>query len=81
MSETVGQSLHHSCRSLLMRQAISLPWDSYSYCLVDWSFHSKLYLVQYRADVRLYTLCFHLAESCVFKKQSLPSGMCRSPNA
>ncbi|CAI0460685.1 unnamed protein product [Linum tenue] len=25
MSETAGQSLHHSCRSLLMRQGISLP--------------------------------------------------------
>ncbi|KAL5072120.1 hypothetical protein RYX36_023007 [Vicia faba] len=28
--------------------------------------------VQHRAGVRLYTSCYHLAESCVFNKQSLP---------
>ncbi|KAL0373255.1 UNVERIFIED_CONTAM: hypothetical protein Scaly_1007100 [Sesamum calycinum] len=35
---------------------------------------------QHRAGVRLYTSCYHLAESCVFNKQSLPPGMCRFPN-
>lgn len=48
-------------------------------------FHSKLITLllptfQHRAGVRLYTSCYHLAESCVFKKQSLPPGMCRFPN-
>lgn len=47
-------------------------------------FHSKLITLllptfQHRAGVRLYTSCYHLAESCVFNKQSLPPGMCRSP--
>ncbi len=45
-------------------------------------FHSKpitllLFTFQHRAGVRLYTSCYHLAESCVFNKQSLPPGMCR----
>ncbi|KAL5079335.1 hypothetical protein RYX36_007756 [Vicia faba] len=40
-------------------------------------FHSKLITLllptfQHRAGVRLYTSCYHLAESCVFNKQSLP---------
>ncbi|KAJ1683401.1 hypothetical protein LUZ63_021378 [Rhynchospora breviuscula] len=40
-------------------------------------FHSKLRTLllptfQHRAGVRLYTSCYHLAESCVFNKQSLP---------
>lgn len=35
---------------------------------------------QHRAGVRLYTSCYHLAESCVFKKQSLPPEMCRFPS-
>jgi hypothetical protein len=35
---------------------------------------------QHRAGVRLYTSCYHLAESCVFNKQSLPPGMCRFPS-
>ncbi|KAL0305133.1 UNVERIFIED_CONTAM: hypothetical protein Scaly_2996100 [Sesamum calycinum] len=40
-------------------------------------FHSKqltllLPTFQHRAGVRLYTSCYHLAESCVFNKQSLP---------
>nr|GEW81445.1 reverse transcriptase domain-containing protein [Tanacetum cinerariifolium] len=40
-------------------------------------FHSKLITLllltfQYWAGVRLYTSCYHLAESCVFNKQSLP---------
>ncbi|KAJ1682026.1 hypothetical protein LUZ63_022753 [Rhynchospora breviuscula] len=48
-------------------------------------FHSKLRTLllptfQHRAGVRLYTSCYHLAESCVFNKQSLPPGMCRFPN-
>ena len=48
-------------------------------------FHSKLITLllptfQHRAGVRLYTSCYHLAESCVFNKQSLPPGMCRFPN-
>ncbi|KAL0291011.1 UNVERIFIED_CONTAM: hypothetical protein Scaly_2652300 [Sesamum calycinum] len=48
-------------------------------------FHSKqltllLPTFQHRAGVRLYTSCYHLAESCVFNKQSLPPGMCRFPN-
>ena len=48
-------------------------------------FHSKLIKLllptfQHRAGVRLYTSCYHLAESCVFNKQSLPPGMCRFPN-
>ena len=48
-------------------------------------FHSKLitlllFTFQHRAGVRLYTSCYHLAESCVFNKQSLPPGMCRFPN-
>ncbi len=48
-------------------------------------FHSKLktlllFTFQHRAGVRLYTSCCHLAESCVFNKQSLPPGMCRFPN-
>lgn len=47
-------------------------------------FHSKpktllLFTFQHRAGVRLYTSCYHLAESCVFNKQSLPPGMCRFP--
>jgi hypothetical protein len=52
---------------------------------VYWGFHSKpitllLFTFQHRAGVRLYTSCYHLAESCVFNKQSLPPGMCRFPN-
>ncbi|KAK7277695.1 hypothetical protein RJT34_22710 [Clitoria ternatea] len=48
-------------------------------------FHSKLITLllptfQHRAGVRLYTSCYHLAESCVSNKQSLPPGMCRFPN-
>ena len=48
-------------------------------------FHSKLITLllptfQHRAGVRLYTSCYHLAESCVFNKQSLPPGLCRFPN-
>ncbi|GJV73937.1 hypothetical protein Tco_1493932 [Tanacetum coccineum] len=48
-------------------------------------FHSKLITLllptfQHRAGVRLYTSCYHLAESYVFNKQSLPPGMCRFPN-
>ncbi|KAK8928322.1 hypothetical protein KSP39_PZI017636 [Platanthera zijinensis] len=44
---------------------------------VYWGFHSKqltllLPTFQHRAGVRLYTSCYHLTESCVFKKQSLP---------
>ncbi|KAK8706556.1 hypothetical protein V6N13_050117 [Hibiscus sabdariffa] len=40
-------------------------------------FYSKLITLllltfQHRAGVRLYTSCYHLAESCVFNKQSLP---------
>ncbi|PPD92170.1 hypothetical protein GOBAR_DD10890 [Gossypium barbadense] len=40
-------------------------------------FHSKLITLlllsfQHRAGVRLYTSCYHLVESCVFNKQSLP---------
>lgn len=35
---------------------------------------------QHRAGVRLYTSCYHFAESCVFNKQSLPPGLCRFPN-
>ena len=52
---------------------------------VYWGFHSKLltlllFTFQHRAGVRLYTSCYHLAESCVFSKQSSPSGMCHSPS-
>ncbi|KAK9169086.1 hypothetical protein Syun_001226 [Stephania yunnanensis] len=32
LSEIAGHLLHHSSKSLLMRQGISLPQDSYSYC-------------------------------------------------
>ena len=35
-----------------------------------------LFTLQHRADVRPYTSSYDLAESCVFTKQSLPSGMC-----
>lgn len=47
-------------------------------------FHSKLLTLllptfQHRAGVRLYTECYHLAESCVFNKQSLPPDLCRFP--
>lgn len=47
--------------------------------------HSKLITLllptfRHRAGVRLYTSCYHLAESCVFNKQSLPPDMCRFPN-
>ncbi|KAM2622893.1 hypothetical protein TB2_027467 [Malus domestica] len=35
---------------------------------------------QHQAGVRLQTSCYHLAESCVFNKQSLPPGMCCFPN-
>ncbi|KAA0066843.1 hypothetical protein E6C27_scaffold271G002080 [Cucumis melo var. makuwa] len=47
-------------------------------------FHSKLITLlfltfQHRAGVRLYTSCYHLADSCVFNRQSLPPGMCRFP--
>lgn len=43
-------------------------------------FHSKLITLllptfQHRAGVRLYTSCYHLAESCVFNKQ-LPEPLC-----
>eukprot|EP01023_Acetabularia_acetabulum_P057219 TRINITY_DN665_c0_g1_i5.p4 TRINITY_DN665_c0_g1~~TRINITY_DN665_c0_g1_i5.p4 ORF type:complete len:107 (+),score=4.36 TRINITY_DN665_c0_g1_i5:2-322(+) len=31
MAETVARSLHHSCRSELTRQGISLPQDRYCY--------------------------------------------------
>lgn len=52
---------------------------------VYWGFHSKLitlflFTFQHRAGVRLYTSCYHLAESCVFNKQSLPPSMCRFLN-
>ncbi|KAJ0669267.1 hypothetical protein HanPI659440_Chr17g0699091 [Helianthus annuus] len=85
MSEKAGQSLHHSCRSLLMRQGISLPRIVRVTAAVYRGFHSKLITLllptfQHRAGVRLYTSCYHLAESCVFNKQSLPPGMCRFPN-
>ncbi|KAG7017127.1 hypothetical protein SDJN02_22239, partial [Cucurbita argyrosperma subsp. argyrosperma] len=45
---------------------------------VYWGLHSKLITLliptfQHRAGVRLYTSCYHLAESCVFNKQPLPS--------
>ena len=48
-------------------------------------FHSKLITLllptfQHRAGVRLYTSCYHLAESCVVNNQSLPPGLCRFPN-
>ena len=48
-------------------------------------FHSKLITLllltfQHWASVKLYTLCYHLAESCVFNKQSLPLGLCCFPN-
>ncbi|KAE8715075.1 hypothetical protein F3Y22_tig00110187pilonHSYRG00520 [Hibiscus syriacus] len=44
---------------------------------VYWGFHSKLITLllltfQHRPGVRLYTSCYHLAESCAFNKQSLP---------
>ena len=52
---------------------------------VYWGFHSKLIILlhltfQHWACVRLYTSCYHLAESWVFNKQLLPLGMCRFPN-
>ena len=38
---------------------------------------SHLHLTfQHRAGVRPYTSCYHLAESCVFAKQSLPPILC-----
>ncbi len=48
---------------------------------VYWGFYSKLlrlllFTFQHRAGVRPYTSCYHLAESCVFNKQSPPSSMC-----
>ncbi len=38
-----------------------------------------LFTFQHRASVRLYTSSYHLIESCVFNKQSLPPSMCRFP--
>ncbi len=39
-----------------------------------------LFTFQHWAGVRLYTSCYHLTESYVFNKQSLPPSMCRFPN-
>ncbi|KAL2933445.1 Uncharacterized protein RDABS01_016564, partial [Bienertia sinuspersici] len=52
---------------------------------VYWGFHSKLITLflptfQHQAGFRFYTSCYHLVESCVFNKQSLPPGMCHFPN-
>ena len=47
---------------------------------VYWTFDFKrepvLFGIQHRAGVRPYTSCYHLAESCVFSKQSLPPILC-----
>jgi len=61
----VSRSLHHSCRSELTRQGISLPY--------------LLLTFQHRAGVRLYTSCFHLAQPCVFVKQLPGPILCASP--
>ena len=73
--ETVGQSLHHSCRSELTRQGISLPLDrqSYSRRLLGVKFKAKTFLLSYstgQVSVPIHLL-YELAETCVFIKQSL----------
>lgn len=74
--ETVGQSLHHSCRTELTRQGILLPQDRQDYGRRLLGFIYKLssisFTLQHRADVRLYTSYFYFAKSYVFVKQSLP---------
>ena len=47
---------------------------------VHWDFKSELspliLILQHWTGVRPYTSCYHLAESCVFNKQSLPPILC-----
>ncbi len=67
-----------------MRQGILLPQDRVT-AAIYWGFYLKLrtlllFTFQHRAGVRLHTSCYHLTESCVFNKQSLPLSICRFPN-
>ena len=75
--ETVGQSLHHSCRTELTRQGILLPQDHQGYGrrLLEFNMSSvnrAQFTLQHWAGVRFYTASFDLAKSYVFIKQSLP---------
>lgn len=75
ISETVEQSLCHSCRWELTPQGISLPLDYYSYNrrllgLIKKAF-TFFFTYQHWADITPYTSYYYLARSCVFVKQSL----------
>eukprot|EP00827_Trimyema_finlayi_P006983 TRINITY_DN900_c1_g1_i3.p1 TRINITY_DN900_c1_g1~~TRINITY_DN900_c1_g1_i3.p1 ORF type:complete len:190 (-),score=-54.50 TRINITY_DN900_c1_g1_i3:132-701(-) len=84
MTETVSRSLHHSCRSELTRQGISLPQDRYCYGrrLLGLQFNASLcsqhplLTFQHRAGVRPYTSSYDFAKPCVFVKQSPGSFLC-----
>ena len=81
MLETVGQSLHHSCRSrtYLTRNFATLgpselqPPFTGAYIKAI----TFLFTLQHRAGVRPYTSFYKLAETCVFIKQSLSSILCQ----
>src|SRR5690606_2770098 len=80
MAETAPRSLHHSCRSELTRQGISLPQDrsSYGRRLLGLRFNASpphggchpLLTFQHRAGVRHYTSSYDFAKPYVFAKQS-----------
>ena len=75
--ETVGQSLHHLCRTELTRQGILLPQDHQSYGrrlleFIKYSVNHIFFTLQHWAGVRFYTSFFNLTKSYVFIKQSLP---------
>ena len=71
MLETAGKSLHHSCRTELTRQGISLPLDRYGYSrrLLGIQFIAQRLIIlpfQHWAGVRPYTASTKISQSLVF---------------
>ncbi len=78
--ETFGQVLVYPTRNFATLGPSELRPPFTGPCIKSLSYFEKdaplLLSFQHRAGVRPYTSCYHLAESCVFSKQSPPPILC-----